>query len=164
LSFRIFNISFSVACTSDHNEAVTDEHKKAEVRDNKGWEQSSLFESASYSMIGKEGHIGFIYDEKKVTRFYPGKVQKYMWHFWGDIPEGDFKVVATREKSGKKEKALVAGKRKVWSIGEPSKGKHNGADASLPSHMSLPAPGLWKLDAYIGEELFGSIFVKVHKK
>jgi len=30
--------------------------------------------------------------------------------------------------------------------------------------MELPKSGMWKLDAYIGDEIFGSVYVKVHKK
>jgi hypothetical protein len=30
--------------------------------------------------------------------------------------------------------------------------------------MSLPNNGMWKLDAYMGDNLFGTVFIKVHKK
>jgi hypothetical protein len=41
---------------------------------------------------------------------------------------------------------------------------NNGADAHNPSTMSLPSPGHWRLDAYIGEKLFGSVVVQVFEK
>ncbi|WP_214783096.1 hypothetical protein [Bacillus sp. ISL-45] len=42
-------------------------------------------------------------------------------------------------------------------------GPYNGADRHVPSNMSLPKEGIWKLDAYIGDKLFGTIFIKVYE-
>lgn len=121
---------------------------------NEKWVESPLFSSEGVSMIGQDGRLGFIYDDSEVTRFYPGKVQKYMWHFWGKKEEfnGELKVIATHE--GSKEQIKV--------VEFPLGGSNNGADQHVPSHMSLPESGMWKLDAFIGEKLFGSVFVKVH--
>lgn len=38
-------------------------------------EESPLFESDGYTMIGNEGRLGFIYDDTEAVRFYPDKVQ-----------------------------------------------------------------------------------------
>lgn len=107
-------------------------------------------------MIGEEGRLGFIYDDGEVVRFYPEKVQKYMWHFWGEHQEleGELKIVASHEND--EEEIDVTG-------GELS-GANNGADKHIPSQMSLPKSGMWKLDAYIGDRLFGSVYVRVHEK
>jgi len=123
------------------------------------WHESPLFESDSYTMIGEEGHLGFIYDDSEVLRFYPNKTQKYMWHFWGNEDElmGDFKVLGTHENSDE-ENVIVA--EKDNSIPGPN----NGADNHYPTNMMLPKSGMWKLDAYIGDKVFGSVYVKVHKK
>ena len=123
------------------------------------WKESPLFESDSYTMIGEEGHLGFIYDDSEVLRFYPNKTQKYMWHFWGNEDElmGDFKVLGTHENSDE-ENVIVA--EKDNSIPGPN----NGADNHYPTNMMLPKSGMWKLDAYIGDKVFGSVYVKVHKK
>jgi hypothetical protein len=121
------------------------------------WEESSIFESGSYKMIGVEEKLGFIYDNSEVTRFYPDKVNKYMWHLWGN-PEklkGNLKVTATHSKSD--EEITV-----IKSL--PLGGAHNGADAHTPSKMSLPKSGMWKLDAYVDERLHGSVFVKVYEQ
>lgn len=120
------------------------------------WEESEIFYSGSYSMIGVEDRLGFIYADEEVTKFYPGKVQKYMWHFWGEDEEldGELKVLGTHESGG--EPITVLGSQ---GIGGPN----NGADAHIPSNMSLPESGMWKLDAYIGDELFGSVYVMVHE-
>lgn len=123
------------------------------------WSESPLFKSGSYTMIGEEGRLGFIYDDSEVVRFYPDKVQTYMWHFWGNEDEliGDFKVLGTHENSD--EEITV-----VPTIGSSFSSPSNGADHHIPTNMMLPKSGMWKLDAYIGDEIFGSIYLKVHKQ
>ncbi|MGN7479866.1 hypothetical protein ACTHOQ_18775 [Solibacillus silvestris] len=123
------------------------------------WNESPLFKSGNYTMIGEEGRLGFIYDDSEVVRFYPDKVQKYMWHFWGNEDEliGDFKVLGTHENSD--EEVTV-----VSTIGNSFPSPNNGADQHSPTNMMLPKSGMWKLDAYIGDEIFGSVYVKVHEK
>ena len=121
------------------------------------WKQSPLFESGSYTMIGEEGRLGFIYDDSEVLKFYPNKTQKYMWHIWGDEQEldGKFTVIATNQDDGEQVPLLGV---------ERLSGPNNGADRHEPSHMTLTKEGMWKLDAYIDEKLFGTIYVEVHKE
>jgi len=118
------------------------------------WKESSLFESESFTMIGEEGRMGFIYDDSEVTRFYPNKTQKYMWHFWGEDEEfdGELKIVGTHETE---EQVTIL---ESDSVG----GANHGAERHLPSNFSLPTSGMWKLDAYFDNDLFGSIYVRVH--
>jgi len=114
------------------------------------WEESSTFQVGIYTMRGEENKIGFT-----DLLFKAGKRQKYLWHFWADKQDlkGPFKVIGVRESNGKE--ILVFEARR---LGDSS---HLGADASLPSTMLLPKKGMWRLDAYINDVLFGSIFVKV---
>lgn len=123
------------------------------------WNESPLFESGSYTMIGEEGRLGFIYDDSEVVRFYPNKTQKYMWHFWGNEEEliGDFKVLGTHENSD--EEITIVPKRENSFLSP-----NNGANQHFPTTMTLPKSGMWKLDAYVGDRIFGSIYVKVHKE
>ena len=125
--------------------------------DNTEWKVSPLFKSGAYTMIGQEGRLGFIYDDLEVSRFYPHKVQKYMWHFWGKPEElkGKLKVVGVSKETG--EQITVF---ETQALG----GANNGADAHTPSGMSLPSSGLWRLDAYIREKYFGSVVVQVHER
>ncbi|MCR2805774.1 DUF4871 domain-containing protein [Paenibacillus soyae] len=127
-----------------------------EVVLDKDWKVSPLFESGSYTMIGEEGRIGFIYDDGEAVRFYPNKEQKYMWHVWGQSEEiqDALTVLATSQETGEKVTVINA-----ISIGGPN----NGADGHAPSMMSLPSAGLWRLDAYVGEKLYGHIVVEVHE-
>ncbi|WP_128895570.1 hypothetical protein [Longirhabdus pacifica] len=123
------------------------------------WAESDLFTSGSYTLIGEEGKIGFIYDDSEAAiRFYPDKPQKYMWHFWGEEEElkGDVKVTATHENDDEESITL-------FSYRDPWQYQNSSEKRKLPSGFSLPKSGMWKLDAFIDDELFGSIFVKVHE-
>ncbi|GKU76119.1 DUF4871 domain-containing protein [Paenibacillus sp. L3-i20] len=129
--------------------------ENAQKNDVVEWTISPLFESGSYSMIGEEGKVGFIYDDSEVLRFYPEKIQKYMWHFWGDSKEleGSLKITATSKDSG--EVIIVH----EGAVSNPL----NGADGHTPSNLSLPTSGLWRFDIQIAGKHFGSIVVKAHE-
>ncbi|MDL4840215.1 hypothetical protein [Aquibacillus rhizosphaerae] len=120
------------------------------------WTESDIFVSGSFKMLGEEGQLGFIYDGGEITKFYPNKVNKYMWHFWGSEEdlEGDLKVVGTHNESEIEINVLEDLPLIVMEL--------NGADASTPSLMSLPKSGMWKLDAFVDDRLHGSVYVKVH--
>lgn len=143
--------SESSLASKDESTAAREKTKTTENE----WEVSPLFMVEDYSMIGEEGRLGFIYDESEVTRLYPNKTQKYMWHFWGTDEdfEGNLKIVATNED----EKTSI-----IIAEGELA-GENNGANRHFPSTISLPKSGIWKLDAYIGDKLFESIFFKVYE-
>ncbi|WP_128895569.1 hypothetical protein [Longirhabdus pacifica] len=122
------------------------------------WVESNLFTSESYTFIGEEGKLGFIYDDSDVARFYPDKGHKYMWNFWGSEEElkGVVTVTATHENDDEKSITL-------FSYRDPWQYQNSSEKRNLPSVFSLPTSGMWKLDAFIDDELFGSIFVKVHE-
>jgi hypothetical protein len=128
------------------------------------WTASPEFNtSTGTSLIGEKDKIGLL-----SPGFVAGQGNKYMWHFWGDektLTSGDFKVVAVNQE-GEKTKALVqnagtAAEKKVWNYGTSSVAPNNGADTHTPSNLSLPSPGLWRLNVYFGDRLFGSIVVEV---
>lgn len=125
------------------------------------WKESALFKSGNYTMIGEEGDLGFLYDDSDVTSFYPNKESKYMWHFWGkeDQLHGDIQVLGTHENSNEPIIIVPIQKQNALFLSP-----NNGADHHVPSMMMLPKSGMWKLDAYIGNKVFGSVYVKVHEK
>ncbi|WP_233569503.1 DUF4871 domain-containing protein [Planomicrobium sp. Y74] len=127
--------------------------------DESKWQESPLFESGSYTMIGEEEKAGFIYDGGEVVRFYENKSQKYMWHFWGSQTEltGPFKVVGTHENSS--EQIVVVPEGEVL-IPSPN----NGADHHIPTLISLPETGMWKLEAVINDKVMGTVYVEVHEQ
>ena len=118
------------------------------------WKESPLFESGSDTLIGEEGRLGFSYDDGEILRFYPDKTQKYIWYFWGEEKEfnGVLKFIGTHENDEKQ--SVVYG-------GDFYKA-NNKADRQVHISMNLPKSGMWRLDAYIGDKLFGTVFVKVH--
>lgn len=81
-----------------------------------------------------------------------------MWHFWGTEKElkGALKVLAIHQDTGEK--------KEVLDRPEAALSPNNGADHHIPSNMELPKPGLWRLDVFINEKLFGSIVVNVKKE
>lgn len=129
-------------------------NSKGELRKEE-WVQSSLFESGSFSMIGVKNKIGFIYEDKDELRFYPNKAQKYMWHVWLD-DQTNAKLTVKAIYQNTNEEVLIIDNQVLG-------GPNNGADAHLPSLISLPHSGMWKLDTYIDGEYFESIYVKVHE-
>ncbi|WP_233569593.1 DUF4871 domain-containing protein [Planomicrobium sp. Y74] len=122
------------------------------------WEQSPLFEANGYSMIGEEGVTGFIYEDSEVDRFYPNKIQKYMWHFWESEKDitGKFMVIGTQEKTQEQIEVVPAGRdisRLAPNDGEPYR---------IPTHMALPKKGMWKLEAKFDDQVVGTVYVEVH--
>jgi hypothetical protein len=126
---------------------------------------SPTFKSGVYTLQGIEGRIGIL----APGGFIANKPNKYMWHFWGtkeELVRTPFKVEAIDLNTGEKHQVLLEGmgtpnKKYVWEYSYGLGGPNNGADAHLPSGLELPNPGKWKLNAYLGGELFGSIVIDV---
>ncbi|WP_347551223.1 hypothetical protein ABFG93_05205 [Pseudalkalibacillus hwajinpoensis] len=75
--FPLLILSILIGCTG--NESVNDKGdnlSKEPVKEANKAEGSQTFESESYSMLGEEGRIGFIYGSN--TRFKAGEQNKYM--------------------------------------------------------------------------------------
>lgn len=158
----MFKTKFILFCVVILSVVITGCTKEESVKEEviqHNWSESPLFKSDNYTMIGEEGRLGFVYDDSEPVRFYPTKTQKYMWHFWGNDDEliGDFKVLGTQENSD--EEILIVPKQYVNTLSP-----HNGANQHIPTNMTLPTSGMWKLDAYFEDRLVGSVYVKVHKE
>lgn len=121
-----------------------------------------------YLLIGEEGKVGFLVGSGKKGEavevpIIANEGSKYMWHFWGKEDEliGDFKVVGT-DKEGKEHPVLVSGNDTVWQYSNNNSiSPNNGADSHIPSGMVFPTSGLWKLEIYFNEKLFGEIVINV---
>lgn len=113
------------------------------------WEIGPTFKSGAYELRGAKGRLGFI-----DAGFAAGKPNKYMWHFWGGEEEldGVLKIEAVRKGSNRIEPVFAAER-----LGSPL----NGADAAIPSMMTLPEPGMWRLMAFVDGALLGSVVVNV---
>lgn len=113
------------------------------------WEPSPVFNSGIYEMTGVENRLGYIN-----YGFIAGQPNKYMWHFWGSDEElkGELRIQAVKQNS-----------LEIIDVFEAKllPQKLNGADAALPTTMSLPSSGLWRLMVSIDGQLFGSVIVEV---
>ncbi|MFC4559344.1 DUF4871 domain-containing protein [Virgibacillus kekensis] len=143
------------------------------------WEVSSTFKinvsfndgtDGEYLLIGEEEKVGFLVGsgekgEAVASPIKANKGSKYMWHFWGDEENisGDFKVVGTNEKGEEHPVLLTGTNEKVWKYPDISVSPNNGADSHIPSGMVFPTSGLWKLEVYFDEKLFGEIVINVEK-
>ena len=129
------------------------------VIQNIDWEVSGTFNSGSYVMRGIPEKVGFI-----DAPFIKNSGQKYMWHFWGDIPDGELTVLAIKKGSNEIVPALIVpsieDERYVWTYNSPA-GPNNGADAHLPSNLKLNEKGKWALLVYLGDKYFDNIVVEV---
>jgi hypothetical protein len=91
--------------------------------------------------------------------FIAGQQQKYMWHFWGEknILTKPFKVLAISKETGEE--------INVFELPiNNSLAPNNGAHHHLPSSINIPNSGLWRLEVYFGDDLFGNIVVNVKEK
>jgi hypothetical protein len=104
--------------------------------------------------IGDNGKLGF----GEYGPFIAGQEQKYMWHFWGDekVLTKPFKVIGVSKTD---EKITV-----YQLPASNSLAPNTGADHHLPSTMMLPSPGLWRLEVYFDDKLFGNVVVDVKEK
>lgn len=117
------------------------------------WEASPLFDLAppderSYQVFGIPGKVAVRGSETLEA----GSLAKYLWFFWTDrTSEEKVKVVGVKE-----------GSREPIDLIPPTSltSPLYGADATLPSTLTLPTAGMWRLDVYFGEQLFESIYVK----
>ncbi|MGE7621618.1 DUF4871 domain-containing protein [Viridibacillus sp. NPDC096237] len=147
----------------------------------KKWEVSPTFAipttfndgtKGEYAFIGEQGKLGILVGsgkvgDVKVSPFVKGEPQKFMWHFLGGNEEfnGKFKVIGING-NGEEHKVLINTSgtdknEKVWEYSKIGISPNNGADTHIPSDLEFPTSGLWKLDVYIGDKLFGDIIVKV---
>ncbi|GAX91072.1 hypothetical protein EFBL_2732 [Effusibacillus lacus] len=96
-----------------------------------------------------------------------GQQNKQLFHFWGGTPEKteqlftkQVKVIGTSKGNGKTVTAFES------SISVPNeeivKPPHHYAESV--GYLILPSKGIWKLDVYIEDKLFGSIIVDVQEK
>lgn len=135
---------------------------------NPSWEVNK-FTSGNAEMIGIPNKIA-IHNGKIIE----GKANKFIWYFWGaekEFEKMELTVIAIKKDSVEPTKALVVGvgtksATKVWSLKSyfPKVTPLNGANAHLPSTIELPSKGLWSLNAFVNNQLFGQIIVEVMDK
>lgn len=114
---------------------------------------------------GIEGKVAFL----DTMDYSAGKENKTRWFFWGEelkeVNEENFKLIGVHKETGE-EKTLIDSNN--WERVNPEYKDTEiksvlGAQSSQHTVFAIPLTGLWRLDAYIGEKLYGSIVVEVKK-
>jgi uncharacterized protein YceK len=156
-------------CSSENSSSVKQNNTPASSETtSKEWQVSPSFtipkpgsngKDVPYDLRGVKGKFAIIDGPVKA-----GINNKQLPHFWGGTPEKteqlfnkQVKIIGTSKEDGKTVTAFES------SIGVPNeeiiKPPHHYAESV--GYLNLPSKGIWKLDAYIEENLFGSIIIEV---
>ncbi|KGR76978.1 hypothetical protein CD33_04695 [Ureibacillus sinduriensis BLB-1 = JCM 15800] len=149
-----------VGCSK--NEA--DEKKLVLPDDIPSFVEESDFEDVDWSkkasmfngnMMGNENKSGVIGADMPSLN----NNQKWMWHLWGieTLGEVELTVVGLHKETGSIHQILTTG----WSI--HLGGENNGADAHIPSNVSIPKPGEWAMLLYTDEKLFDILVFEINE-
>ncbi|MUK90642.1 hypothetical protein GMD78_20005 [Ornithinibacillus sp. L9] len=128
------------------------------------WEVTSPFtvevDGVERVFRGVKGEVAFL--DMELTAGNPGKTR---WFFWGDdleqLNEENFILVGIHRETG--EEIILVDSNGWEMIGYPENDYLGILEAQSSQHtvITFPSSGLWRLDAYIGEKLFGTIVVEV---
>ncbi len=162
------------ACTSNHNEdsnewkvskeervvqESTNEIEKAMAEDN--WDLSSTFnysveykngEEGSYEIVGNKDTVGFTGPFPIIAK----DDQKYFWFYFGkeNIYNKPVEVKAIK-KGTKKPVNILSGPSTFFEDAAVSPGSVN-----MPSNLTFPSEGVWKILVYIDGQLYEKIVVE----
>lgn len=152
----LFLIGLLVGC-SEKTETVSEE----------GWEVTPTFtvENEDHDTVfrGYKGEVAFM----DTMDFTVGQNGKTRWFFWGEeleeVNKENFKLIGVHKETGEE---LTLIDSNGWERLNPMYKETAiktvlGAQSSQHTVFSLPTAGLWRLDAYIGDKLYGSIVVEV---
>ncbi|MGM9924465.1 MAG: hypothetical protein ACI35R_09485 [Bacillus sp. (in: firmicutes)] len=145
----------TAGCSSGKEEAGGKQVESKEVAVNGAeWKESEYFTSEGLSLIGEPQVLGFTHSDSEEVKIQPNKTQKHGWHFWGEEAKtaGELTVRATKQGSDEQLEIVK---------NSPLGGPNSGADNHAPTNMTFPESGMWKLDAYLDDQLFGSVYVTV---
>lgn len=156
-------------CSSENSSSVKQNNTPTSSETNtEEWQVSPTFTISKPGPSGKDVPYG-LRGVKSKFAIIDGPVKaginnKQLPHFWGGTPEKteqlfnkQVKIIGTSKEDGKTVTAFES------SIGVPNeeivKPPHHYAESV--GYLNLPSKGIWKLDAYIEDNLFGSIIIKV---
>lgn len=122
------------------------------------------FESGRVTLYGIPNKLAIV-KQKSVSN----TPNRYMWHFWGEREKESvkkFNVKGYNYDDGRTSNLLAKVNEDnstvlVEEYSEGLGGPLNGADYSIPAMMVFPNPGLWRLDVYFDDIIFGSITLTV---
>ncbi|TDL82419.1 hypothetical protein [Peribacillus frigoritolerans] len=156
-------------CSSENSSSVKQNNTPASSETTtKEWQVSPYFTISKPGPNGKDVPFGLRGVKGKLAivdaPVKAGTNNKQLPHFWGGTPEKteqlfnkQVKIIGTSKEDGKTVTAFKS------SIGVPNeevvKPPHHYAESV--GYLNLPSKGIWKLDVYIEDNLFGSIIIEV---
>lgn len=165
----IFTFLLLTGCSSENSSAVKENNTptSSETKMDE-WQVSPTFtiskpgpngKDVPYGLRGVKGKFAIV--DAPVNA---GTNNKQLPHFWGgstkkteQLFKKHVKIIGTSKEDGKTVTAFES------SIGVPNedivKPPHHYAESV--GYLNLPSKGIWKLDAYIENNLFGSIIIEV---
>lgn len=114
------------------------------------WEPSPEFAAGGYSLTGVEGKVGIL-----SPGFVAGQTNKYMWSLWGADDELQGELVV---------KAVKRGDTEMVTLFEGIELSGANSALNLPSSLTLPEPGMWRLLPFVDGVLFDSIVVEAKQQ
>ncbi|MDZ5607755.1 DUF4871 domain-containing protein [Bacillus pseudomycoides] len=121
------------------------------------WQESPSFVDGKIPLKGIEGKIA-IAD----SAFIANEKNKQMWFFLDpQMPSGKLSIIALKQGSTTPTPVLFQDEtsEQNWTAPTPI----HSSTKELPLLMSLPSPGLWVLNVYIGEKYYEQIVILVEK-
>ncbi|WP_096185677.1 hypothetical protein [Evansella halocellulosilytica] len=112
---------------------------------------------------GVEGEAAFL-DTMDLKAGQEGKTR---WFFWGEelqqVNEENFILIGTHHETGEERILLDSNGWEILNLEHEDNSMRSqlGAQASQHAVYAIPSAGLWRLDAYIGEKLYGSVVIEV---
>ncbi len=157
------SVLFSVACSSEETGEIaillpesipsfvqeTDLHQV-------DWERKAV-DFGDRGMKGNENKSGVIGADMPVLNG-----QKWMWHLWG-VDDVELTVVGFHKETKTVHQVLYNGPggEPYWT--RQAIGENNGADAHMPSSITLPERGEWAFLLYTNGELFDILIYDIHE-
>jgi hypothetical protein len=168
--FLVFICTFLLltGCSSESKTSIKENNvPTSSVEKVEEWKVSPAFtiskpdsngDDVPYGLIGVNGKLAIVDAPIKA-----GTNNKQLFHFWGGTPEKteelfnkQVKVKGISKEDGKTVTAFES------SIGVPNeeivKPPHHYAESV--GYLNLPSKGIWKLEAYVEDNLFSSIIVE----
>lgn len=142
-------------------------NNNGELNSSDNWEVTSTFtvKGEDYETVlrGVEGEAAFL-DTMDLKAGQEGKTR---WFFWGEelqqVNEENFILIGTHHETGEERILLDSNGWEILNLEHEDNSMRSqlGAQASQHAVYAIPSAGLWRLDAYIGEKLYGSVVIEV---
>ncbi|MBO8156391.1 MAG: DUF4871 domain-containing protein [Bacillaceae bacterium] len=162
-------VIFLASCSGDDNppeEEKSSSQTPAPVSQQllpNSWKPSSTFDlDHGQTVIGIQGQAALSLRQP----FPVGEPTRVEWFFWGEeqeLKEKTFSVIGVHENEKSVEKVLIDPENELllWMNSEPIQVTGQAAVAKAESDLFFSKAGLWCLNVYVGNQLYGQIVIEV---